>query len=359
MRYGTPSYRMAGFGLLELMIAMGLGLIVTAGLLVIFLAESQVYNNSSSQSLMQDADNAISATITPVARSAGFLGCGVLNANTLNNLGTAPSSLTFNTSSAVQGYTGTISSSFSFTDNAANVTATSDWSPALDSSIVNMGGAEQGSDIVVLLGATPNVYAAGLPGGVVGSPFAVNDTSELTGSGPWPVAVSDCKSSTIFLASSAGSGKLSYTAGPNGTPQYITGAQLVSLQQTMFYIGKDNGGQSTLYEAIMTIPSGGNLSGAAWTPTAMVPGVTAMKVLYGVGSNGQSTQYVDASLVSSWASVVSVKLGFLVEGEAGSAPLPSSAQSYPLLNSTIKVAPDTRMRHVFTMTINTRNTTLL
>jgi type IV pilus assembly protein PilW len=350
---------MAGFTLLELMIAMGLGLIITVGLLVIFLAERQVYNNSSSQSLMQDADNAISATITPLARGTGFLGCGALNIYTLNDLGAAPSPLVFNTSSAVQGYTGSISSSFTFVDNAANVKATGDWSPALDASIVALGGAEQGSDIVALMGAAPNAYAVGLPNGVVTSPFNVNDTSQLTGTGPWPVAVSDCNYSTIFLANAAGSGKLAYTTGPTGTPQYITGAQLIPLQQTMFYVSSDPSGQSTLYEAVMTIPSGATtLAGATWTPTAMVPGVTAMKVLYGIGSGGQATQYVDASLVSNWANVVSVRLGFLVEGQLGSVPLPATAPSYSLLNSTITVAPDTRMRHVFTMTINTRNSTL-
>ena len=70
--------RTAGFGLIELMIAMGLGLLVLAGVLVIFLAQRQAYQNSTSQALIQDADNALSAIITPVVRGAGFTGCSTI-----------------------------------------------------------------------------------------------------------------------------------------------------------------------------------------------------------------------------------------------------------------------------------------
>ena len=83
-----------------------------------------------------------------------------------------------------------------------------------------------------------------------------------------------------------------------------------------------------------------------------------MKVLYGIGSGGQATQYVDASAVTNWNNVVSVRMAFLVEGQLGSVAMPTAAQSYTLLNSTVNVTPDTRMRHVFNMTINLRNTSL-
>ena len=352
---------MAGFGLLELMIAMGLGLIVTAGVLVIFIAEQQVYNNSSSQSLMQDANNAISATISPVARGVGFLGCGVIDTNTLNDLSGAPTPLTFNTSSAVQGYTGTIPSSFSFVDGAANVTSAGDWNPSLDTSIVNAGGAEQGNDVLVLVGAVPNFQPIGLPNGVTTSPFTVNNVTNLPAM-PVPVAVSDCGYSTVFLVTAVNGTSLTYSSGPNGTPQYPVGTQLVPLQQTMFFVAQGHGGQSSLFEGVMTIPAGGSsLSGATWTVNEMVPGVTAMKVLYGIGTGGQATQYVDASQVTNWLSVTSIKLGFVVEGDVGSVAKPSAAQSYTLFNDTndvVTVPADTRLRHVFYMTINTRNSTL-
>jgi type IV pilus assembly protein PilW len=357
---------MAGFGLLELMLAMGLGLIVTAGLLVIFLAEQQVYNNSSAQSLMQDSDNAISAVITPVARGVGFMGCGALNSsNGVLSYNSSPHTpLTFNTSSAVQGYTGTLPASLS--DNAADDDTASDWTPSLDSSITSTsnGGPEKGSDIVVLIGAAPNATPVGVTAPIVGSPISINDGSQfaaINSGGAQMVAVSDCLKSSVFQAAGVSGTTLTYSSGPSNTPSYQAGAQVIPLQQTMFFVAKGDGGQSALYEGVMTIPSGGSASTATWTVNEMVPGVLAMKVLYGIGTNETATQYVDASEVGNWSNVTSIKLGFLVEGGVGSATMPSAAWSYPLFDSTISISvpADTRMRHVFYMTINTRNATLL
>jgi type IV pilus assembly protein PilW len=363
MKYQRKFLRAAGFGLLELMIAMTLGLIVTAGVLVIFLAQRQVYNSSSSQSLMQDADNAIAATITPIGRGIGFMGCGALNGN--NNvaasLPTPTTTLTFATTSAVLGYTGTLPATV--VDNAANVTTTSDWTPALDTSIVTAKGAEQGSDILVLLGAKPFTAPIGVTTAITTSStsLTVNDATQLSSSAPQVIAVSDCGKSAVLEATAVAG--TTVTLGSVPTIGFNLGAQLVPLQQTMFFVGYGTGGQSGLFEGVMTIPAGGTTGNAAWAVTEMVPGVLAMKVLYGIGGSEAATEYVDASAVSSWTNVTTIKLAFLVEGETGSSRMPStSTENYTLFygtgTNTVTVPSDTRMRHVFYMTINTRNATL-
>jgi type IV pilus assembly protein PilW len=85
-----------------------------------------------------------------------------------------------------------------------------------------------------------------------------------------------------------------------------------------------------------------------------------MKVLYGIGSAEQTTQYVDASAVPNFAQVTTVKLAFLIEGNVGSSPIPSTAtETFTLLGDTVVVSPsDSRLRHVFNMTVNLRNNTL-
>lgn len=349
--------RAAGFGLVELMIAMALGLVVSAGVIVIFLAERQVYNTSSSQSLMQDTDNAISAIVTPVVRGAGFLGCGVINSGVFTYPTGASSRLAFDANSAVQGFTGKPPATLQ--DDASNDTKSGDWNPALDISIVNAGGAEQGSDILVLMGAAPYATPIGLPQGVViGKPFTVNDATQL-GSGAQMVAVSNCAGSAVFQVKRVKEiSDFYYSSGPNGSPEYQAGSQLIPLQQTMFFVGKGNGGQSGLFEGVMTIPVGGTAASAQWKVSEIVPGVMAMKVMYGIGSNGVAAQYVDASEVSDWLQVTSVKLGFLVEGGIGSAPMPKGPTTYQLFDDTLTVPADTRMRHVYYMTMNVRNNTL-
>lgn len=361
MKYAPRHRCIRGFGLLELMIAMALGLIVVAGVIVIFVAQRQVYNNSSAQSLIQDSDNAIAAVVMPVVRGAGFMGCGVIGNGVIAYNSGAATPLTFNTSSSVQGFTGTLPASL--TDDAADDATSSDWTPALDSSIstASNGGPEQGSDVLVLIGAVPNATPIGVTAPIVGNPITVNDSTQLAainGGGPQMVAVSDCVKSSVFMATGITGNSVAFSSGPSNTPSYQAGAQLIPVQQTVFFVAHGDGGQSALWEGVMTIPAGGTAANATWQMSQMVPGVTAMKVLYGIGSNETATQYVDASLVSNWAQVTSVKLAFLVEGGIGSATLPGTAWSYQLFGNTISMPADTRMRHVFYMTINTRNTTL-
>lgn len=361
MKYGIGRHRTGGFGLLELMLAMGLGLIVVAGVIVIFVAQRKVYNTSSSQSLMQDSENAIAAVVLPVARGAGFMGCGAINNGVIPYNSAAATPLTFNTNSAVQGYTGTLPTTQK--DNAANDTTTTDWNPTLDASVATAsnGGPEQGSDVLALIGAAPGATPIGVTVPITGSPITVNDGTQLTainGGGPQMVAVSDCSKSAVFMATSVSKTSVAFSSGPGTTLDYRVGTQLIPLQQTVFFVAHGDGGQSALWQGVMTIPAGGTTAGAKWKMSELVPGVVAMKVLYGIGANEAAAQYVDASKVTNWSQVVSIKLGFLVEGGIGSATIPKAPWSYTLFGNTLSMPADSRMRHVFYMTVNIRNATL-
>ncbi|HEV2538877.1 MAG TPA: PilW family protein [Frateuria sp.] len=359
MRAKPTTRRVKGFGLIELMIAMAIGLVVAAGVIVIFVAERQVYSNSSAQALIQDADNAISAVISPVARGTGFVGCGAISSGIVSYIGTHATPLTFDTTSSVKGFTGTVPTQV--VDNSANDTTAKDWTPTLDASLVKAGGAEQGSDVISMIGAAPGASPIGVQAPVLGSPILVNDVSQLSkinGGGPQMVAISDCGKSSAFEITSISGTSLAFSSGPNGTPAYPKDSQIIPLQQTVFFVGKGDSGQSALFRGVMTLPASGAASGATWTVTEMVPGVIAMKALYGTGPASQATEYFDASGVTDWTAVTTVRLGFLVEGPLGSAPMPSGPQTYQLLNAAITVPADTRLRHVFSMTINPRNDTL-
>jgi len=356
MKSSSRRSRTAGFGLIEFMIAMALGVIVTGGVIEIFIAERQVYQNASSQTLIQDSDNAIAAVITPIVRGAGFTGCGSINNGVVSYIGAAPpTSLTFSTSSDVQGFTGTLPTQI--IDNAADDATAGDWSPALDASLTAPAVVEQGSDVLSLIGTSPvgiNSFAAGA--------ITVDDASKLL-TGNQLVAVSDCGKSSVFMATGVtkATGVVVFTTGPNGTPLYGLGTQLIPVQQTVFFVGHGHGGQSALFRGVMTPGAGAaGVSGATWTNSEAVPGVIAMKVLYGVatGGNEQATEYFDAGHVLNWPSVTTIKLAFLLEGNLGSSPIPAAAPTYSLLGSSVKVPADSRLRHIFNMTVNTRNNTL-
>lgn len=346
--------RSAGFGLIELMLAMVLGLIVLAGVLVVFIAQRQVYQSSNSQALIQDANNALSAVITPVIRGAGFTGCGSIDTGVNSYVSVPAAPLTFNTNSAVQGFEATTMPT-TLVDGVANDTVAAHWTPALDASLVPH--VEQGSDVLVLIGAQPGKAAVGATVFTVGA-MTVNDASGFT---PWQiVAVSDCGKSSVFqiVGVNTATNTLAYAVGPNGTPLYPVGSQVIPIQQTVFFVGKGDAGQSALYEGVMTIPAGGGPSTAAWTFQEMVPGVSNMQVLYGIGVDRQTTQYVDAGAVTNWAAVTSVKLGFLIEGNQASSNASTNQKLFALFGTALAVPVDSRLRHTFYMTVNTRNTTL-
>jgi type IV pilus assembly protein PilW len=359
--------RHAGFGLIELMIAMALGLLVVAGVLVVFIAQRQVYQNSNSQSLIQDADNAISAIVTPVVRGAGFTGCAAIAGGVKAYPGVRNTPLTFNTSSHVQGFDAKAIPS-PLVDGAANDVTAGDWSPSLDTSFLsgNMTGIAPGSDVLVVIGAPPGAVPVGV------TAFGTNNitvnttltTNSVTFTVPQLVAVSDCGKSSIFQVVTTGNAGtlLNYATGPNGTPLYPISSQIIPIQQTAFFVAKGDAGQSALFEAVMTIPAGGTAANAIWSkPVEVVPGVLNMQVLYGIGNGSappEANAYVTAPNVTNFSNVNTVKLGFLIEGNTSSSNAKTNQTVFPLFSSTLTAPADSRLRHTFSMTVNTRNSTL-
>jgi type IV pilus assembly protein PilW len=393
-----------GFSLVELMVAIAIGLIVLAGIATVFIAQRQVVSSSSAQGAIQNADNAISAILSPAIRGAGFTGCGTLaTSGNLVSYSTAATPWVFsrgNFSAPVFGFdaNGTdAGGSYAITTlNAANDSNGGDWTPALTGNLAGLS--EQGSDVLVLNGEIPGTHPLGVPTvnqSSVPNTFTVyNAGASAPGASPIQftdangnpltvqvsaVAVSDCAKSSIFVPAMTSSTAISnpVTVAPIGsqgagnistqiTPVYQSGVQLAPLQQVAYFVGSGNGGQSALYQAVLV--------GGQWQSQELIPGVDNMQVLYGVGLNGQITQYLSAKGVQAlqanppagvtslpfnpWTIVNSIRIGFLIEGGLGSAPPGSNPTTWNVLGTTVTVPADTRLRHVFVMTINLRNTTL-
>ncbi len=92
--------RLHGFSLIELMVGLTIGLMLSVGVLGVYMAQFNTYKTNMSQASIQSAENAISALISPIIRSAGFCGCAnvtkaISNLNAggpppLSTLGTNP-----------------------------------------------------------------------------------------------------------------------------------------------------------------------------------------------------------------------------------------------------------------------------
>ena len=236
--------------------------------------------------------------------------------------------------------------------NPANDSVVTHWTPNLHSTLASQ--VETGSDVLVVLGALPGSQPVAVTTiAPAATTLTVQSASGLA-AGQFAV-VSDCGKATIFKITGVAGTTLTHAAGAaaleNVTatlPVNFSLPLLIPIQQTAIYVAQGQGGQSVLKLA--------TYSGGAWTASPLVPGVQTMQVLYGVDTNadGVVDKYVPASTLTAATPVYSVRLGFLIEGQPGSAG-PTNPTQFTILGTTVNIPQDTRQRRVYEMTVNLRN----
>lgn len=346
-----------GMSIVELMISATLGLMILNVTYGIYLAEIHTHKTSSAQAAIHSAENAISALVTPVLRTAGFCACSsCLQAISNLNPGGAPPLGDLQTSpSIVRGYNANGNTLIITQANPENNHNASQWTPALHSSL--QGLIAPGSDVITLIGGIPGTQAIGVTAETTGSHTVLvqNSTDSGLTSGGY-AAISDCLKASIFRISNLSTNSLTHTASQGTlnntqdtlTEDYAMGAQLAPLQQTAFFVAHSNGSQSALMRA--------TLNGTSWLVEPIVPGVENLQIQYGIGANGLITRYVNASAVTDWSAVYAVRLGFLIAGKTGSGSAKVNiTRTQTVLDNTVTTPMDNRLRHVFHMTIYLRN----
>ena len=339
-----------GFSMIELMVSIAIGLILLIGLVQIVVMNQSKYAATTSQGETQNAELALQNIFGPALRGAGFFGC---SSNTTAKFVASANSM-MNSSAYLQGYDGGASATIS-TLNYANDTSLSDWSPSLFAGL--SGQAEKNSDVLIVVGsragAAPAMLTADAASG--SSSLSVQNASQLVSNGY--IGISNCQQSSIVQSASAtlASGSVTISLSSNINQAYAQGAQIVPVAATAFFIGKASGTQSALYQAENT--------NGTWTITPLLPGIDNMRVRYGIGSQFNTTQYKTASQMATtdWANVNSVQTAFLLEGGLGSAPPSKSGctnSNWTLLDRTVTLPCDTRIRHVFNLTVSLRNAEL-
>jgi type IV pilus assembly protein PilW len=348
-----------GFSLIELLVAMAIGILLVGVVVSAYLAQSQVYRTSRGQASVQDAENAIAGLVGPVLRASGFLGCSTLAGTFVSNLvagGPAPLGTLATMPAGVVGYdakdTGGDGTTLALASaNPANDANEAHWSPSLDATLA--GKVQPGSDVVVVLGPVAGSHPVGVTA-IGADTLTVEDASGLAAG--QILAVSDCGKSAVFRATGVAGGEVAHAAGAGALANavatlpvtYAPGAQLVPLSQTAFFVAQGQAGQSVLMRA--------TLVGSEWNVEELVPGVENMQALYGIATSAASTQYLPASQVTDWRLVSSVRMSFLIAGQAGSGT-GATASAPVLLGTTVTPPADTRLRHVYAMTLNLRNAT--
>lgn len=383
-----------GFSLVELMVALTLGLLLIGAVSAIFVGARNGYVTSSGISSQSDSARFSTDFLARALRSAGYIGCNapprtndifatesVLTGFAGNTFGGNPVS-GYEASGSNPGQTLTLPATF-----AADNTAT-DWTPNLPTAPAALktqmgllgtaaGNVVSGSDILIVYGSQAGLTPAPVTNAGTGPSHSLTlPTGYATLSSLLPVGslavMSDCGKSTAFQITAVNDASKTITHSANSTMTMgnSTGTFPITFNSgfvyvpttTFYYIGLGADGDAALFKSDLSLQS--SAGDYKMVATELAPDVENMQVLYGVNPtairNG-ATSYVRADQVTgvctdaSWNCVVSVSVALLVSSPTGVVPVPSAAPQYTLLGTTVNAPQDTRQRQVYQVTVALRN----
>lgn len=324
---GKSPLNRRGFSLIELMVAMTLGLIVVGAVGYLYLGSSRSFQVQDNLSRIQENTRYSVEVLSKDIRMAGYMGCQNLASITPAIMANNPPLLNF--ANALRGYEGG-----SGWTNPSSITAVS------------------GADVVKIIRAD----GAGIS--LTGNMGTLNANIQINGNPSWFVAgqallISDCQNADLFRATNVSSGTGTITiahsesqnSSNNLSTLYGTNADVFAIEDTTYFIGLNGAGNPSLYR----IPVSG-------TAEELVENVQDMQIIYGVdsGSDNAADSYVAASAVTDWRKVVSVRISLLFRSQDNN--VTSQPQTYIFNGTTVTPgATDRRLRQAVTSTIAVRN----
>ncbi|AMN47266.1 type IV pilus assembly protein PilW [Steroidobacter denitrificans] len=339
-----PRYqRELGFGLIEIMIGMLLGLLIMGGVLSMFTSSRKTYESTDQLSRVQENGRYALNQIVHDLRSAGYIGCarGVVNASTTLN----EAHILWNMAVPVQGF---------------DWMSTGNWAPALGTDIdaVTPNRLNE-SDILVV--RAPRRGA--LPVRLTSSMATATDDLAVTTVSPAPLSagdvamIADCEGRAFFQVASYDSGLITREAGGtwlNSTVDlsypFRENAEIIPFDTTIYFIADSNFGTGpALWRRVSSTSAAEELA----------EGVQRIEVRFGEDTNGDRRvdRYSIANDVSSWEDVISVNIALLVRStnEYGT---DVDARTYDMLGTPVGPFNDRRMRELFVTTVTLRNKAL-
>jgi type IV pilus assembly protein PilW len=366
----TP-HKQLGVTLVELMVSLLLGLLVTGGVIQIFVSNRATYAFNEGLARVQENGRSALDALAYNVRMVGFFGCLSTDITVFNNLNSA-ATLPFNFEQGITGFeavdTEPGKNITALSSNPANSSDGTKWSPNLPGAPLS-GNVIPGSDVLVIRNVTPTSNS-------LQSPFvSASDVNAFGAAASYQAGdigiVSDCQKASIFQVTgvadttSGGIASLRLTHTASGTPgnalaswgtdqEYAAGAQLMRGETWIYYVGARADGVPALFQQRLQSTSASTT--AALVAEELVEHVETMQITYGVdnGLDGSIDSYQTAAGVADWAEVVSVRVGLLMRSpEEYGTEFDDAA--YVVNETGFDPVDDRRVRQVFTTTIAIRN----
>lgn len=324
-----------GVGLVEIMISLVLGLLVTGAIVQIYLTTKRQNDMQTSLTGRQESGRFAAQIIQRDAQMAGYRGC-LRDVNSVVNTLNTPTNFLYRFDRHVEGF----ENGAGLPGSIANVVANTDvltLRTVDDPGIFTTATLANGSaDPVTAVNLNP-------------APFAVNDIALIT----------DCGGAAIFQVTgfTAPTGTIVHNTGgtapgnstKNLNRRFGAGSQVFAIRTTTYYIRNSANG---------TGPALWRRSGGIAAPQELAEGVENMQLLFGLDTDANQTadEYRTANNIpaNQWRNVVSVQVALLVAGVADRIA-EADPRTFTLLGEDVGPFDDGRLRRVVTFTVALRN----
>jgi type IV pilus assembly protein PilW len=323
-RFSSPSQRcQRGFSLVELMVALVLGLLVIGGVGGVFLSQRELYRQNENLARMQENARYAFEVMARSLREAGGNLCGA--SKVANVLKDASSKWWSNWGEGIHGYEGN--------DNSFP-------------KAFGTGRAERvsGTDAVVVWSGTLNEGLVITQHNPPSAQFKVNTTQHGLEDGDIVMACDNNDHAAIFQVTNANSSNVTIvhntgaSVSPGNCSQYLgypvplncgqppgnpdppsytfgNGGFISKLAAYAWYIGYNGRGGRSLYRLKLQKTQKNNKVTAEDTAEEVAEGVSDLQIRYLTrdAAGNLATDYVDASSVTDWTKVVAVRLEFTLQ----------------------------------------------
>jgi len=336
---GVSAKAQRGLSIIELMIALLLGLLLMGGVLQLFLSSKRTYLTNAALSQVQESGRFALEFLAYDLRNAGYRG------ECLSPLKPLPTTLTqqANGQDDLRLVMGAGIQGWSTASNAQNPANTPAWLTSIFNARAN------GSDVILLK------HAADPPTGVVinGSTTSQISTTGATGLPQNRLLVIDDPSACFLFANQSGptDSNVSVGGGQSFGRQFRTTAHLLLYQSAVYYLRDNGAGVPSLWRQVYYAPN--------QPAEELVGGIQQLQIRYAVGqssgqvslgANGQA--YQDASTITDWQSVIAAQISLIAVSNATNVVAPNQQV---LFNNAVVTIPNGRLAQVFTLTVSLRN----
>lgn len=343
-----------GFSIIELMIAMVLGLVLMAGVLQVFITSKQTFNLNEEMNWIQENARYSVGYLAEDIRMAGYYGCASRASNVVNVLNNPSSSWVTDFNKGIQGYDGN-SGTFPSTTFPRPVTGTlTPELPKTDVFTVHRGDFDNAFKV-----SGHNATSAVID---------VQGTHQF-GEGTILI-VSDCRNTAIFQTTGNQTNKVNHNKGNSvspgnctkglGVPRLCTAngngytykddAFIMQAVGHAYYVDVASNGVPSLFRETL------NKGGVTTTKEELIQGVENMQLQYGLDTDGDNipNRYVRADQITAtqWeTAVISARLTLLLRSLT---ELASEPQVFSYMGASY-TPTDRYVRRTVTTTVKLRN----